>query len=133
MNKFPHSWLITEFVTRLTWRVPLEEHELLTLPDHLNSPPAFSGVCVIRSLVLCVCFVDRCLSFLYIFWPFCCMFFLDWRILVTPLWYLQTLLLILNEKTITTLSKHLQNLINKNRRNRGKSNVPSTIFLAQCS
>jgi hypothetical protein len=22
----------------------------------------FSGVCVIRSLVLCICFVDRCLS-----------------------------------------------------------------------
>ena len=25
--------------------------------------PSFSGVCVTRSLVLCVCFVDRCLSF----------------------------------------------------------------------
>jgi len=30
--------------------------------------PAFSGVRVTRSLVLCVCFVDRCLS--YFFWPF---------------------------------------------------------------
>jgi hypothetical protein len=27
------------------------------------SPPDFSGVHVTRSLVLCVCFVDRCLSF----------------------------------------------------------------------
>ena len=25
--------------------------------------PVFSGVCVTLSLVLCVCFVDRCLSF----------------------------------------------------------------------
>ena len=39
------------------------EQELLTLPEHLSSPLAFSGVRVTRSLVLCVCFVDRCLSF----------------------------------------------------------------------
>jgi hypothetical protein len=34
-----------------------------TLPEHLSSPSVFSGVRVTRSLVLCVCFVDRCLSF----------------------------------------------------------------------
>ena len=28
-----------------------------------SSPPVFSGVRVTQSLVLCVCFVDRCLSF----------------------------------------------------------------------
>ena len=28
-----------------------------------KSPPVFSGVRVTRSLVLCVCFVDRCLYF----------------------------------------------------------------------
>ena len=39
------------------------EQELLTLSDHMSSPPVFSGVRVARSLVLCVCFVDRCLSF----------------------------------------------------------------------
>jgi hypothetical protein len=34
------------------------------------SSPVFSGVRVIRSLVLCVCFVDRCLSFCtFFFWP----------------------------------------------------------------
>ena len=44
------------------------EQELFTLPEHLSSPPVFSGVRVTRSLVLCVCFVDRCLS--YFFWPF---------------------------------------------------------------
>ena len=36
---------------------------LLTLPEHLSSPLVFCGVHVIRSSVLCVCFVDRCLSF----------------------------------------------------------------------
>ena len=35
------------------------EQELLTLPEHLSSPPVFSGVRVTRSLVLYVCFVDR--------------------------------------------------------------------------
>jgi hypothetical protein len=61
-RSFPNSRLITGFVTRLTWRVPLVEQELFTLPEHLNSPPVFSGVRVTRSLVLYVCFVDRCLS-----------------------------------------------------------------------
>jgi hypothetical protein len=45
-----------------------------------GSPPAFSVVRVTRSLVLFVCFVDRCLSF----WPLCCLFF-ELRILITPL------------------------------------------------
>ena len=58
----------------------LVEQKLLTLPEHLSSYPPFSGVrvsficmfCrslfvfsgvrVTRSLVLYVCFVDRCLS-----------------------------------------------------------------------
>ena len=53
---------ITGFVTRLTRRVPLVEQELLTLPEHLISPTVLSGVRVTGSLVLCVCFVDRCLS-----------------------------------------------------------------------
>ena len=44
--------------------------------------PIFNGVCVTRSLVLCVCFVDRCLSFF--FRPLCCLFF-DLRILITSL------------------------------------------------
>ena len=62
----PGSFLIHDiswFVTRLLRRVPLLEQELPTLPEHLSSLPIFSGVRVTRSLVLCVCFVDRCLSF----------------------------------------------------------------------
>jgi hypothetical protein len=40
-------------------RVPLVEQELLTVPWHPSSPTVFSGVRVTRSIVLCVCFVDR--------------------------------------------------------------------------
>ena len=42
--------------------VPLAEQELLIHVEHMCSPSVFSGVRVTRSLVLCVCFVDRCLS-----------------------------------------------------------------------
>jgi hypothetical protein len=80
-------------ITRLTRRVPLVEQELPTLPEHMSSPLVFSGVRVTRSLVLYVCFVDRCLSFCtFFFWPLCCLFFFDIRFIWLPLWYLQTLL-----------------------------------------
>ena len=36
---------------------------LIIIPEHLSSPPVFSGVRVTRYLVLCVCLVDRCLFF----------------------------------------------------------------------
>ena len=52
----------------------------------MSSPPIFSGVRVTRSLVLCVCFVDRCLSF--------CTFSFDHCVVCpssVPPWYLQTL------------------------------------------
>ena len=68
---FPHSRLITGCVTRLTWQVPLVEQELLTLLEHLCSPPVFSGIRVTR-LVLYVCFVDHCLCF--------CTFSVDHRV-----------------------------------------------------
>ena len=57
------------------------EQELLTLLKQMSSPPVFSGVRVTRSFVLCVSVVDRCLSFF--FWPLCCLFIYDIRILVT--------------------------------------------------
>ena len=59
------------------------EQELRTILDHLSSHPIFSGVRVARSLVLCVCFVERCLSFFC--WPLCCLFFFDLRIQITAL------------------------------------------------
>ena len=71
--------------------MPLVEQKLLTLPVHLSWPPVFSGVHVTRTLVLCVCIVDIvdrsfgycvfCPASIYGFW---------W-----PLWYLQTLFIIL--------------------------------------
>ena len=90
------SRLITGFETRLTWRVPLVEQELLTLLEHLSSPPVFSGVHVTPSLVLCVYFVDR-LSFS--FWPLHCVVYPSsiygfWL----PLWYLQTTLNTLDQQ-----------------------------------
>jgi len=72
-------------VTRLIRRVPVVEQELPTLPEHLSSPLVFGGVRVTRSLVLCVCFVDRCLSFCTFILPLCCLFFFDLQIMITPL------------------------------------------------
>jgi hypothetical protein len=69
----------------LSRRVSLVELELLTLPEHLNSPPVFSGVRVTQSLVLYVCFVDRCLSFCtFSFGHLCFLLFFDIRFLITP-------------------------------------------------
>ena len=85
-RSFPHSWVITGFVTRLTWRMSLVKQDLLTLPEHLSLHPVFSGVRVTWSLVLYVCFVFRCLSFCpFFFWPLPCLLFFDLRILITPL------------------------------------------------
>jgi len=39
------------------------EQELPTLTEHLSSPPVFSEIRVTQSLIFCVMFVDRCLSF----------------------------------------------------------------------
>ena len=62
-TKWRNSWLITWSVTRLRRRVPLGEQELLTIQEHMSSSPVVSVVCVTRSLVFCVCFVDSWLSF----------------------------------------------------------------------
>jgi hypothetical protein len=91
-RSLPHSWLITGFVTRLTRRVPLVEQELLTVPEHLSSPPVFSGVRVTRSLVLYACFVDRCLSLCSLSFGHCVFCPSSIYGLWLPLGYLQTLL-----------------------------------------
>ena len=53
---------------------------------HPTPPPVFSRIRVTRSLVVCVCFVDRCLSFCtFLFCPLCCLFFFDIQIMITPL------------------------------------------------
>ena len=68
------------------------EQELLTLPEHMSSPPVFSVVCVAQSLIFCVVFcrslfvcftLDHCIvcpSSHYDFW--------------LRLWYIQTFLIL---------------------------------------
>ena len=77
--------------SRLTWLVPLVEQELITLPEHLSVPPVFSGVRVTRSLIVYVCFVDRCLSFCTFSFGHCVVcsssIYRFWLLL----WYLQAL------------------------------------------
>jgi len=84
--------LISRFVTRVTQRVPLVEQELLTLLEHMSSPPVFSGVHITRSLVLC--------TFVYVLEIIVCTFSFGHCVVCSssiygfwlPLWYLQTLL-----------------------------------------
>ena len=59
--------------------------------EHLRSPPVFSGVRVTRSLVLCVCLVDRCLLFCPFSFGHCvvCPSLIYGFLL--PFWYLQTI------------------------------------------
>ena len=64
---FPHSWLITGFVVRVTRRMSNMEQELLTLPEHMSSTLVFGGVRVTRSLVLCVVFCRKVFVFLSFF------------------------------------------------------------------
>jgi len=69
-------------------------NQLLTIPEDLSSSPVFSRVRVTRSLVLCVCFVDYCLSFCPFSFGHCVvcpsLIYGFWL----PLWYLQTLQMI---------------------------------------
>ena len=51
--------------------------------------PCFSGVRVSRSLALCVCFVDRCLTLVHFGHCVVCSLIYGFRL---PLWYPQTLL-----------------------------------------
>jgi hypothetical protein len=85
---FPHSWLITGFVSKLTRRLSLVAKELPTLPKHLFSP--LVGLVLLDLSFMCM-FCRSFLSFYLLFWTLCCLSFFDLRILITSLWYLQTL------------------------------------------
>jgi hypothetical protein len=50
---------------------PFGIFKLLSISKLLNKPPVFSGIRVTWSLVLCVCFVDRCLSFCHFSFGHC--------------------------------------------------------------
>ena len=81
----PHSWLITRFVIRLTRRVSIVDQELLTLLEHMSSPPVLSRVRVTRFLIL----------YMYVLYIVACpfvlfrlaigLFFFHIQILITPL------------------------------------------------
>ena len=65
-----------------------------TLPEHPSSPPVFSWVRVTRSKILCVCFVDRCLSFCTFSFGHCVVCSSSiYGFWLSP-WYLQTLLIV---------------------------------------
>ena len=66
---------------------------MLTLPQHMSSHPVFSWVRVTRTLVLCVCFLDRCLSFCTISFGHCVVCSSSIYEFWLPLWYLQALLI----------------------------------------
>jgi len=62
-RSFPHSWLTNQVCNQInTTGTTIREGT-----DYTSGPPElipdFSGVRVTRSLVVCVCFIDRCLSF----------------------------------------------------------------------
>jgi hypothetical protein len=94
-----------------TIRTTQVEQELLTLPEHLSSPPVFSGVRVTRSLVLCVCFVDRCLSFCLFSFGHCVVCSSSIYRFWLPLWYLQTLLNYLRNQALNVFLFALKNLL----------------------
>ena len=72
--------------------------ELSTLPVH----PGFSGVPVNRSLVLYVCFVDRCLSFCTFSFGYCVVCSSSIYGFWLSIWYLQTRLTV--EKRLSPAS-----------------------------
>jgi hypothetical protein len=69
------KWKYSNMCTRVTTRwLPLVGEELLTIPEHLSSPPVFSGIRVTRSLVFCVMFCRSLfVSFVLFLWPLCCL------------------------------------------------------------
>ena len=67
--------------------MPLVEQELLSLPEQRISPlPGFYWVSC-YSILSFMCMFCRSLFVLlsFFFWPLCCLFFFDLRILITPL------------------------------------------------
>jgi hypothetical protein len=83
---FPHAWLITKSVTKLTRRVSLVEQELSTFLEHNSSPSVSSGGSSYLIFSFMCLFCRSFFVLLYVFfWPLCCLFFIDLRILITPL------------------------------------------------
>jgi hypothetical protein len=73
------------------WRKTSWQNTHIPNREHLSSPPLCSGVPVTLSLILYVCFVDRCLSFCTFSFGHC---LVCPSIYGLPFWYLQTLLIV---------------------------------------
>ena len=85
-RSFPHSWLIARFVTRVTWQVPLVEQELLTLAEHLSSPPVFSEISCYSIFSFMCMFCRSLFVLLYFFsWSLCCPSFFNLQLRIIPL------------------------------------------------
>jgi hypothetical protein len=84
-----HQYFNFNFYYRNNFQSLCHLQELRTLPEYLSSPPVFSGVCVTRSLVLCVCFVDCFLSFCPFSFGHCVVCPSSIYGFCLPLWYLQ--------------------------------------------
>ena len=82
VQRFPCQMMFNSLT--VTRRMSLVGQELITLPKHTSSLPVVSGARVTRSLVLCVCFVIRCLSFCPFTFGHCCLSS-DLLILITPM------------------------------------------------
>ena len=114
---------------------------VLTLPEHLSSPQVFSGIRVTRSLVLWVCFVDRCLSFCTFSFGHCVVCSSSIYGFWLLLWYLQALLIckptVLAHLYITLRPSSINILLFYNLANRQKMNNillgdTSLMFIGVC-
>ena len=85
-TRFPYQMMFVLFsrnMTGVTCGV-----RLLTLSEHLGSPPVFSGVRVTRSLVLCVVFCRLLFVPLsFFFWLLCCLAFFFWPLCCLPFFF----------------------------------------------
>jgi len=62
--------VFTQFVLLNFVDIKFSAHELITLSEHLSSPPRLSGISVIRSLVLCLVICRSLFVLLsFFFWP----------------------------------------------------------------
>ena len=109
-DNFVHFvWRIfSGFVDRLTRLMPLVEQEQLILPRASGFTPCiqWGSRYSIFSFIRMFCRLLFVL-FYFFFWPLCCLFLFDIRILITPLWYLQTLL----QRHLSALSRGIQYFI----------------------
>jgi hypothetical protein len=77
--------LITGVVTRYTRRVPLVEQELFPFRSTWFTPDYLWGSCYSILSFMCMFCRSLLILFSFFFWPLCCLFLFDIRILITPM------------------------------------------------